>query len=111
MLAGITGVISSVALRRGFAVVASIITLIAVSGVIVIIQAISADGNAKHVGEAVGLLSPWTIHSGLAGAWADHQGPVTPDTGWVIAYVAMAVLIALGSVALLVRRFEKVGAR
>ena len=69
VLAGITGLISAWALRRGFAVVASIVVLIVVSGVVLIVQNIADYEGIDTVGEIAGLFSPWTLHNGLAEAW------------------------------------------
>ena len=69
VLAGITGLISAWALRRGFAVVASIVVLIVVAGVVRIVQEISDFEDIRTVGEVAGLFSPWTLHNGLAEAW------------------------------------------
>lgn len=112
LLAGITGVISSWALRRGFAVVASIIVLIVVVGVVIIFQAISQEESLTTVGEIAGLFSPWTLHNGLAEAWdSGGRSIVSLSASWVIAYVATALAISAGCLLLLVRRFTKAGAR
>lgn len=111
MLAGITGLISSLALRRGFAVVASIIVLIVVVGIVIIFQAIAQEESLRSVGELAGLFSPWTLHNGLADAW-DAGSSITSLSGaWTFAYVATALAIAAVCVLLLVRRFQKVGSR
>ncbi len=112
VLAGITGVISSVALRRGFAVVASIVVVIVVVGVVLIIQGIADYEDISGVGEAVGLLSPWTIHNGLGEAWGAGANPITTIGGaWPIAYIVTPLLVTAACLALLVRRFAKVGSR
>ena len=112
MLAGITGVIASWALRRGFAVVASIVALIVVAGVVLIIQSIADFEGIAAVGEIAGLASPWTIHNGLAAAWdAGGSSLVQLTTIWTAGYLAFALALCLACVGLLVRRFAKVGAR
>ena len=112
MLAGITGLISSWALRRGFAVVASIIVLIVVVGVVLIVQAIAAEEQIATVGELAGLASPWTLHNGLAEAWNSGGRSVIELSGvWVAAYVATALAVSATCLALIVGRFRKVGAR
>lgn len=111
-LAAITGVISSVALRRGFAVVASIIVLIAVAGFVLIVQEIARYEEIRTVGELGGLLSPWAVYSALAFAWgATSEAMVDLTGGWVVLYVAVAAVVCAACVAMLVRRFAKVGAR
>lgn len=112
MLAGITGVISSIALRRGFAVVTSIIVLIVGSGIVAIIQGLSGAEGLAHVGEIAGLFSPWALHNGLSEAWGAGASTLTPLEGaWPAAYLAVSVLLVAGCLWALVARFRKVGAR
>jgi ABC-2 type transport system permease protein len=112
LIAGITGLISSVSLRRGFAVVGSVMALIVLSGVVTAVQAISAEQDADAVSTGIGLVSPWSLYNGLANAWdagVDTFAPV--DGAWVPAYVLVALLIVAGSLLALVARFRKVGSR
>lgn len=112
LLAGLTGLIASWALRRGFAVVASIIVLIVVVGIVLIFQAISQEEGISVVGEVAGLFSPWTLHNGLAEAWdSGGRSIVSLSATWVVVYVATALAVSGACVLLLVRRFTKVGAR
>ncbi len=112
VLAGITGLISAWALRRGFAVVASIVVLIVVSGVVLIVQNIADYEGIDTVGEIAGLFSPWTLHNGLAEAWeAGGRATIVLHDAWPLAYLATAVVVWAACLALLVRRFVKVGSR
>ena len=112
MLAGITGLIASWALRRGFAVVASIVVLIVVVGVVMIVQSIAHFEEISTVGELAGLVSPWSIHNGIAKEWdASTNALGTMSAAWTAGYVAAALAIVAGCLALLVARFTKVGAR
>lgn len=112
MLAGITGLISSVSLRRGFAVVGSVMALIVLAGVVTAVQGISNAQDSEGVGIIAGLFSPWSLHSGLADAWDAGVSVFTPPDGaWTLAYVLVGLLIAAGCVLALVARFGKVGAR
>ncbi|PUA82368.1 hypothetical protein [Nocardioides currus] len=112
VLAGITGLISAWALRRGFAVVASIVVLIVVAGVVRIIQEICSYEDISTVGELAGLFSPWTLHNGLAVAWdAGGRAVVELHDAWPVVYLATALVVWAACVALLVRRFVKVGSR
>ena len=112
LLAGVTGLISSVALRRGFAVVASIVVLIVVAGVVAIVQEIATYEGIDTVGEIAGLFSPWALHNGLAQTW-EAGGRATIELGgaWPLAYLATALVVCATCLALLVRRFVKVGSR
>lgn len=112
LIAGITGVISSISLRRGFAVVGSVLVLVVGSGIVTILQAIGLEEGLETLGQAAALASPWSLFSGLADAWSAGVDTFTPPTGvWVVAYVAFALLLIAGCVAFLLRRFQAVGAR
>jgi ABC-2 type transport system permease protein len=112
LVAGITGVISSVSLRRGFAVVGSVLVLVVGSGIVTILQAIGLEEGLETLGRAAALASPWSLVSGLADAWSAGVDTFTPPTGgWVIAYVAFGILLTTACVAFLLRRFQAVGAR
>jgi len=113
LVAGVSGLISSVSLRRGFAVVGSVMALIVLTGVVTVMQNIAyVEGDSESVSVGVGLASPWSLYSGLANAWdAGVDTPVPVDGAWVPAYVIVAALIAGGCLLGLVARFRKVGSR
>jgi ABC-2 type transport system permease protein len=112
LIAGITGLISSVSLRRGFAVVGSVMALIVLAGVITAVQAIAADQDADSVSTAAGLFSPWSLYTGLANAWDAGIDTFVPvDGAWALAYVLVALLLVAGCLLGLVARFRKVGSR
>ncbi|WP_322920085.1 ABC transporter permease [Nocardioides renjunii] len=112
LIAGITGLISSVSLRRGFAVVGSVMALIVLTGVINVVQNIASFEDADSASVAVGLFSPWSLFTGLANAWdAGIETPVPVDGAWVPAYALVALLLVAGCLLGLVARFRKVGSR
>ena len=112
LVAGISGLISSISLRRGFAVVGSVMALIVLTGVVTAVQAISAEEDADSVSVAVGLFSPWSLYNGLGEAWdAGDQTFVPVDGAWVPAYAIVAVLLVAACLLGLVARFRKVGSR
>ncbi|HSF35717.1 MAG TPA: ABC transporter permease [Nocardioides sp.] len=113
MLAGVSGLISSVSLRRGFAVVGSVMALIVLTGIVTVMQNIAYyEGDSESVSVGVGLLSPWSLHNGLANAWdAGVETPVPVDGAWVPAYAIVAVLLVAACLLGLVARFRKVGSR
>lgn len=112
LIAGITGLISSVSLRRGFAVVGSVMALIVLTGVVTAIQAIAQDRDSASVATTVGLLSPWSIYSGLADAWDAGIDTFVPVSGaWALAYVLVALLLVATSLLALVARFRNVGSQ
>ena len=112
LVAGITGLISSVSLRRGFAVVGSVMALIVLTGVVTAIQAIAAEEDAEVVSVWAGLFSPWSLYTGLGNAWDAGIDTFVPvDGAWVLAYVLVVLLLVAGCLLGLVARFQKVGSR
>ncbi|GAA1935071.1 ABC transporter permease [Nocardioides hwasunensis] len=112
LVAGITGLVSSVSLRRGFAVVGSVMVLIVLTGVVTAVQNIAQSQGSDSVSVGAGLFSPWSLYSGLGNAWdAGTRVPVSVDGAWVPAYVLVLLLVAAGCVLGLVARFRKVGSR
>ena len=112
LLAGISGLISSVSLRRGFAVVGSVMALIVASGVVTAIQAISAEQDSEQVGMLAGLFSPWSLYSGLGEAWDAGVDVMAPASGaWALAYALVGLLVVASCVLGLVARFQRAGAR
>lgn len=112
LIAGITGLISSVSLRRGFAVVGSVMVLIVLAGVVKAVQAISWNEGADSVSVGTGLFSPWSLYGGLADAWGAGIDTLVPvDGAWVLAYVLVLLLLVAGCLLALVARFRKVGSR
>ena len=110
MIAGVSGLISSVSLRRGFAVVGSVMALIVLTGVVTAVQTISWSEDADAVSVGAGLFSPWTLYSGLADAWDAGIDELVPvDGAWVPAYALVALLLVAGCLLGLVARFRKVG--
>lgn len=113
LVAGVSGLISSVSLRRGFAVVGSVMALIVLTGVVTVMQNIAYfEGDNESVSTGVGLASPWSLYTGLANAWDAGVDTVVPvDGAWVPAYVIVAALVAASCLLGLVARFRKVGSR
>jgi ABC-2 type transport system permease protein len=112
LVAGVTGLISSVSLRRGFAVVGSVMALVVLSGVVTAVQNIASVEGEDAASVGVGLVSPWSLHNGLADAWdAGITTPAPVDGAWVPAYVLVALLLIGGCLLGLVARFRKVGTR
>ncbi|WP_110240695.1 ABC transporter permease [Nocardioides gilvus] len=111
MLASITGLIASMALRRGFAVVGSILAVLVVSTALSAVQAIAAEFDSPRTGEISGLFSPWALVNGLASVMDAGVEVITPPQGAVMvsAYVLAALLMAALPVLALVARFRKAG--
>lgn len=111
MLASVTGLIASLALRRGFAVVGSILAVLVVSTALSMVQAISSEVGSERVGQIAGLFSPWSLVNGLAAAADAGVEVITPPEGAVMvtAYVLAALLTAALPALALVARFRKAG--
>ncbi|GAA5109288.1 ABC transporter permease [Alloalcanivorax gelatiniphagus] len=112
LVAGITGVISSISLRRGFAVVGSVMALIVLAGIVTVVQEIAAAEDADSVAVMSGLFSPWSLYAGLGNAWdAGTSTAVAVEGAWPVAYALVALLLVAGCLLALVARFRKVGSR
>lgn len=112
LLAGITGIISSLALRRGLAVVGSILVLVVVHSVVLVVQEVSVEVGNDTAGTLSGLFSPWLLVNGLADAFdAGMDATAAPTGAWVVLYVAVALLVVAGCLAALVARFSQAGHR
>lgn len=111
MLASVTGLIASMALRRGFAVVGSILAVLVVSRAVAMVQAISSEVGSERVGEVAGLFSPWSLVNGLAATADAGVDVITPPDGAVMvsAYVLAGLLTAALPALVLVARFRKAG--
>lgn len=111
LLAGVTGLVASIALRRGFAVVSSILVLVVLDTVVTSVQFVALESDAERTGEVAGLFSPWGLVNGLAATLDDTVTVVTaPEgAGMVALYVVVALAVAAACVLALVARFRKAG--
>lgn len=108
LLASLTGLISAWSTRRGFAVVASIAVLVLGGGVVSIVQLLAMDSGDTLVGQLAGLLSPYTLYSGIAHALDSAAQSISPPTGLgVLGYMFFALAVIAGCLALLVQRFGR----
>ncbi|WP_426246951.1 ABC transporter permease [Nocardioides sp. LHG3406-4] len=113
MLASVAGLFSAIALRRGFAVVGTIGTILFGYGVIAAIQGISFDQDQHRVGEIAGLFHPMTLYAGDVAALTDSDSAITPPTGtgMELLYILVSVVLALGGLALLLLRYRRLATR
>lgn len=111
-LASVAGLVSSISIRRGFAVVASIAVLLLSNGFVLVIQAIAEAQSQPWIGEVAGLFSPYTIYRGVANAAADVP-TITPPDGAAMqaAYFAALVGVAVVGLGLILLRYRKVAGR
>ena len=112
MLTGIGGLIASVSVRRGFAVVATIAVLLLGNGVVTAIQGISEEQGESRVGEVAGLFSPYSLYRGAMAALTDNRA-LTPPTGATMtaAYFAVTVLAGVAGLAAIVLRYRRIAGR
>ncbi len=112
MLTGISGLIASVSVRRGFAVVATIAVLLLGNGVVTAVQGISAEQGEQRVGEVAGLFSPYSLYRGATTALTDEQF-LTPPTGGAMtaAYFVVMVLVAALGLAAIALRYRRIAGR
>jgi ABC-2 type transport system permease protein len=112
MLTGVGGLIASISVRRGFAVVATIAVLLLGNGVVTAIQGISDEQGQPRIGEVAGLFSPYSLYRGAVSALTNEQF-LTPPTGGAMsaAYVAVMVLVSLVLLGGLVLRYRRLAGR
>jgi ABC-2 type transport system permease protein len=112
MLTGIGGLIASISVRRGFAVVATIAVLLLGNGVVTAVQGISDEQGQSRVGEVAGLFSPYSLYRGATSALTNEQY-LTPPTGAAMsaAYFAVMVGISLALLAAIVVRYRRLAGR
>lgn len=110
ILASITGLISALTTRRGFAVGAILITLWVSSAFVSAVQAIADFNRMDDLGQFVGLLSPFSladgIQSGLLGGTASFFG-APEGIGMILLYVVTSIALVLGSLLLLIRSYRR----
>ncbi len=113
MLGSVSGLFSAIALRRGFAIVGTIGTILFGYGVVAVIQGISFDQGKERVGEIAGLFHPMTLYAGDVAVLTDADNAITPPagTGMELLYVAVSLLLALGGLGLLLLRYRRLATR
>lgn len=113
MLASICGLISTLTVRRGFAVVGSIGVLIFGSLVASVIQDVASYAGNDGIAQLFGLFSPFTLYSGMVDGLTatDGGGVVTPSGAMSALYVVVSLVVAVGGLALLDLRYRKVASR
>ncbi|MEO6511955.1 MAG: ABC transporter permease [Nocardioides sp.] len=112
MLTGVGGLIASISVRRGFAVVATIAVLLLGNGVVTAIQGISDEQGQQRIGEVAGLFSPYSLYRGATTALTDEQF-LTPPTGGAMssAYFAVMLLVSIALLAAIVVRYRRLAGR
>jgi ABC-2 type transport system permease protein len=112
MLTGIGGLIASISVRRGFAVVATIAVLLLGNGVVLAVQGISEEQSQADVGAVAGLFSPYSLYRGSVSALTDELFLTPPQgTGQTAAYFVVMILVAALGLAAIVLRYRRIAGR
>jgi ABC-2 type transport system permease protein len=111
-LAGLAAVVAALTVRRGLAVAAVIVVLLVSYTVVATVQGISFEAGHADVGRVAGLFSPYTLVNGVQVFLFDapEATPTPPTgTGFGLLYLGVTVLVVLGSIGALLRRYREVG--
>ncbi|MGP9019742.1 ABC transporter permease [Streptomyces sp. BR1] len=113
LFAGIGLVVSALTPRRGFGVAAVIAVLTISYGAVSAVQGVAFDQQSTGVIKWLGLFSPITLIDGVQtaflGATSAFPGRAGPDAGVGMVYLLVVLALILGSYAVLMRRYRKVG--
>jgi len=111
LLSGLAALVAAMTVRRGLAVAAVIVVLGVSYTAVSTIQGIAVGTGNDTVGEVAGLFSPYTLVNGVQVFLFDApRATATPpdSTATGLAYLAVALLLALGSVGGLLARYRSV---
>jgi ABC-2 type transport system permease protein len=111
LLAGLSGLVAALTVRRGLAVAAVIVVLGVSYTAVSTVQGISMSTGNDTVGEVAGLFSPYTLVNGVQVFLFDApRATVTPPDGTAmgLVYLLVALLIVVGSVGALLARYRSV---
>jgi ABC-2 type transport system permease protein len=109
MLGGIGLVIAAITPRRGFAVAAIITVLLVLAGVQATLQEIASAENLD-IAPYLGLLSPFTLVMGVQSSLLGAESPLPSPSGatGALLFSAAALIIVVGSYAILLLRYRRV---
>ncbi|MCT9090429.1 ABC transporter permease [Streptomyces sp. ASQP_92] len=113
LFAGLGLVIAALTPRRGFGVAAVIAVLTVSFGAVSAVQAIAFNQGSPGAVQWLGLFSPITLIDGVQtaflGAHSNFPGGHGPGSGTGAVYLLVVLALILGSYAVLMRRYRKVG--
>jgi ABC-2 type transport system permease protein len=113
LFGGLGLVMAALTPRRGFGVAAVIATLTITYGAVSTVQAIAWETGSPGAIKWLGLFSPVTLIDGVQtaflGATSAFPGEAGPGAGAGVAYLLVVLALVLGSYAVLMRRYRKVG--
>jgi ABC-2 type transport system permease protein len=113
LFGGLGLVMAALTPRRGFGVAAVIAVLTISYGAVSVLQAIAWSADEASAVKWIGLLSPITLIDGVQtaflGATSSFPGGTGPSAGVGVIYLLVVLALVLGSYAVLMRRYRKVG--
>ncbi|MGW7195236.1 ABC transporter permease [Streptomyces chryseus] len=113
LFAGIGLVMAALTPRRGFGVAAVIAVLTISYGAVSTVQVIAWEQGSTGAVEWLGLFSPLTLIDGVQtaflGATSAFPGGEGPSAGSGVVYLLAVLALIVGSYAVLMRRYRKVG--
>ncbi|QHY96739.1 ABC-2 family transporter protein [Streptomyces sp. S4.7] len=113
LFGGLGLVMAALTPRRGFGVAAVIATLTITYGAVSTVQAIAFGTGSDSAVQWIGLFSPITLIDGVQtaflGATSSFPGEAGPSAGAGVIYLLVVLALVLGSYAVLMRRYRKVG--
>ncbi|MGS2589046.1 ABC transporter permease [Streptomyces hebeiensis] len=113
LFGGIGLVLAALTPRRGFGVAGVIATLTISYGAVSTLQAIAWGSGSPAAVKWIGLFSPITLIDGVQtaflGASSSFPGELGPSAGAGVVYLLVVLALVLGSYAVLMRRYRKVG--
>jgi ABC-2 type transport system permease protein len=111
LLSGLAALVAALTVRRGLAVAAVIVVLGVTYTAVSTIQGIAFSTDSEKVGQVAGVFSPYTLVNGVQVFLFDApNATVLPPegTGKGLFYVAVALVMAAGSVGALLARYRNV---
>ncbi|MEV8406795.1 ABC transporter permease [Streptomyces niveus] len=113
LFGGLGLVMAALTPRRGFGVAAVIATMTITYGAVSTVQAIASATDADGAVQWLGLFSPITLIDGVQtaflGATSSFPGEAGPSVGVGVVYLLVVLALILGSYAVLMGRYRKVG--
>lgn len=113
LFGGLGLVLAALTPRRGFGVAAVIATFTITYGAVSTVQAIAWETGSPEAIKWLGLFSPVTLIDGVQtaflGATSAFPGKAGPGAGVGVIYLLVVLALAVGSYAVMMRRYRKVG--
>jgi ABC-2 type transport system permease protein len=109
-----SAVVAATTTRRGFAIAAIITALVMSYTIVATVQGIADEQGNTDVAGYAGLFSPFTLVDGIQVALFDTEASTSagpPGTTGGLVFVAFAVVLVVGCMLVLLRRYRKLAGR